>query len=58
VDREQQMRIVSDRVQGAVDYARDELNLTYVEVIGILQWHILTLFQEANDQEIDDEPSD
>lgn len=41
-----------------MDYARDELNLTYVEVIGILQWHILTLFQEANDQEIDDEPSD
>ena len=61
MDESDQANILSDKIATALDWAREELDMTYVSIIGVLEMHkFLTLCElySVNNSELEDGDED
>ena len=59
MDESDQADILSDKIASALNWAREELDMTYVSIIGVLEMHkfltLCELYSVANSELEDDE---
>tara|TARA_A100001201_G_scaffold88541_1_gene77669 strand:- start:1242 stop:1535 length:294 start_codon:yes stop_codon:yes gene_type:complete len=59
MDESDQANILSEKISSALDWAREELDMTYVSIIGVLEMHkfltLCELYSVANSELEDDE---
>ena len=55
MNAQEQLKVVDDKIQSAIDYARDELEINYASLIGLLYLHIAHLAAESMEESEEEE---